>query len=507
MPINYGLVDPTEGMNRGLGTLAQALQYRQQMERQAAQDAMTAKSHGLQNTLSQMGIDKITAEQGALMSATGQPDLKSALGAQLKAKTEGEAQKLQAEKLARYSAVLEHLSKAPFDDATKAQYLKAAIGKDPDFADFVKTMSIQSQPKASDYSVEKIYGPGGATKAVPVSKTGGYTPESGWSLAPPLKPDTISPAAEAQQVRIAKAKSQAEGGSSLPAMLPGGPVGARDDRALSGATSGEQAIVKQLVEYKMPLPSGFALKSPYWQNIMQRAALYDPSFDASQYNVRLKLRNDFVSGKSGQNIRSLNTAVGHLGELAKAASNLQNGPLQLWNKISNYGLTQTGDSRVTRFLAAATAVEGELANVFKNTGATDQEIKAWRENLSSSQSPEQLQGNIKEVVGLLGGRLGALQSQYEAGMGKPKDFKMLSDKSRKILAGIGVDVNALDPVSANASGGAGSAGGRGRDVAPAITYLKASTTRQEAISRIRALADKGWTKDELTAIAKDSGWE
>ena len=208
MPVNYNLVDPTEGMNRGLGTLAQALQYRQQMERQATQDAMTAKSHGLQNTLSQMGIDKITAEQGALMSATGQPDLQSALGAQLKAKTEGEAQKLQAEKLARYSAVLEHLSKAPFDDATKAQYLKAAIGKDPDFADFVKTMSIQSQPNPSDYSLEKQYGPGGATKIVPVSKTKGLIPESGWTFAPPLKPDTISPAAEAQQVRIAKAKAK-----------------------------------------------------------------------------------------------------------------------------------------------------------------------------------------------------------------------------------------------------------------------------------------------------------
>ena len=202
MPINYGLVDPTEGMNRGLGTLAQALQYRQQMERQAQQDAMTAKSHGLQDTLSQMKIDTSTAEQNALMGATGQPDLQSALGTQLKAKMEAEAQKLQAEKLTRYSTVLEHLSKAPFDDATKTEYLKAAIGKDPDFAEFLKSATIQTPLNPGDFELKTLYGPGGATKSVPVSKTGGYTSESGWSLTPPLKPDTLSPEAEAQKKRI-----------------------------------------------------------------------------------------------------------------------------------------------------------------------------------------------------------------------------------------------------------------------------------------------------------------
>ncbi|MCR4307649.1 MAG: hypothetical protein NUV80_03740 [Candidatus Berkelbacteria bacterium] len=204
MPINYGLVDPTEGMNRGLGTLAQALQYRQQMERQAQQDAMTAKSHGLQDTLSQMKIDTSTAEQNALMGATGQPDLQSALGTQLKAKMEAEAQKLQAEKLTRYSTVLEHLSKAPFDDATKTEYLKAAIGKDPDFAEFLKSATIQTPLNPGDFELKTLYGPGGATKSVPVSKTGGYTSESGWSLTPPLKPDTLSPEAEAQRARLAR---------------------------------------------------------------------------------------------------------------------------------------------------------------------------------------------------------------------------------------------------------------------------------------------------------------
>jgi hypothetical protein len=46
-----------------------------------------------------------------------------------------------------------------------------------------------------------------------------------------------------------------------------------------------------------------------------------------------------------------------------------------------------------------------------------------------------------------------------------------------------------------------------RNVKPAVTYLKASPSREEAIRRIKSLSEKGWTKEELTTIAKDSGWE
>ena len=228
--------------------------------------------------------------------------------------------------------------------------------------------------------------------------------------------------------------------------------GEKNDLALQGLSSGEAAIVKQLSEYKIPLPSGMALRTPYWQGILQRTALYDNAFDATQYNVRMGVKKDFTAGSAAKNIRSLNTAVGHLETLSKAAKELDNAPVQVWNYIANKGITATGDPSVTKFNAAATAVEGELANVFKNTGATDQEIKAWRDNLSTSFSKEQLSGSINTVIDLLGGRLGALRNQYETGLGKPKDFRFLSDKSLNILKSLKVDINSIDPVSTKQAG-------------------------------------------------------
>lgn len=202
--------------------------------------------------------------------------------------------------------------------------------------------------------------------------------------------------------------------------------------------------VQNLANYKIPFPVGTAAKDPAWQRIIDLAGQYDPSFDANQYGTRTKIRSDFTAGKSAQNIRSLNTAVGHLDTLKQKADALQNAPVKLWNTIKNVGFNETGDKRVTEFNNAATAVENELATVFKGTGATDQEINAWRENLNSSQSPEQLKGAINTAIELMGSRLDALQSQYETGMGKPKDFKFLNDKSQSILKNLGADIGTSD---------------------------------------------------------------
>lgn len=256
-------------------------------------------------------------------------------------------------------------------------------------------------------------------------------------------------AINAQKVLDAEKKRKIEiaGGGipGLPTNISSGIGGVKNEDALQGLSPEDSAIVKKLVNYDYQPPGGWAIRSPRLQALLGRAAIYDPSFDQTQYVVKQKLRNDFTSGKSAQNIRSLNTAVNHLDTLSKKADALKNAGVQIWNAIANKGLTEFGDKRVTEFNNAATAVESELANVFKGMGASDQEIKQWRSNLSSSQSPEQIKGSIDTVIQLMGGRLGALISQYETGMGKPKEFKILSNKSRNVLQRLGVDVEALEP--------------------------------------------------------------
>jgi hypothetical protein len=261
-------------------------------------------------------------------------------------------------------------------------------------------------------------------------------------------PHTINPTTgEPEPYTGGLKKIGAAGGTTQPLVDPGLPdsTGKRPG-ALEGASSGEQSIIKNLIDYKMPLPGGFALKTPYWQNILERASAYDSSFDASQYNVRLKTRNDFTTGKSAQNIRSLNTAIGHLDTLAKNADKLGNYDTRIFNTIGNYISKEVGNPKVTQFNTALTAVENELASVFKNTGATDQEIKAWRDNINSSQSPIQLKKNIDTAVELLGSRLDVLNNQYEKGIGKPKSMKFLTPKSEQILKRLGGNLDMLDPV-------------------------------------------------------------
>lgn len=205
------------------------------------------------------------------------------------------------------------------------------------------------------------------------------------------------------------------------------------EAALRGLDDKTANTVKMVANYQVQLPSGTALRTPYWQEILNRAGLYDPTFDQTQYGARQKLRSDFTSGQGARNIRSLNTAVGHLETLRSKADALNNFSIPIANRVINAAESSLGDPRMVEFNNAATAVENELATVFKGTGATDQEVKQWRESLNASQSPAQFTGAINTAIELLGSRLDALKSQWETGMGKPSDFEILTPKSRAII--------------------------------------------------------------------------
>jgi hypothetical protein len=61
----------------------------------------------------------------------------------------------------------------------------------------------------------------------------------------------------------------------------------------------DAAQVKALAEGRMAFPTGTALKSAYWQDMLQKVAQFDPSFDAVNYNARAGTRKAFTSGKEG----------------------------------------------------------------------------------------------------------------------------------------------------------------------------------------------------------------
>ena len=216
---------------------------------------------------------------------------------------------------------------------------------------------------------------------------------------------------------------------------------------LGGASGDLETTAKKLSNYEVPFTVLSRLAGPQRLAILNRAEELNPNFDITKYDARQAIRKDFASGKAATNIRSINTAVDHLEKLSDAAEALENSDLTLWNTIKNKGLETTGDPRVTRFKNAATAVESELASVFKGTGATDQEIKQWRQNLSSAQSPAQLKAAVKEAVGLMGGRMGAIEDQWLQTMGTKRDVPLLSERSRKILEKRGLLADATGEAS------------------------------------------------------------
>lgn len=179
--------------------------------------------------------------------------------------------------------------------------------------------------------------------------------------------------------------------------------------------------VKALAEGRQAFPSGYALRTPYWQKMIGLVAQYDPTFDAVNYNARSKTRNDFTSGKAAQNINALNTVMGHLKKLKDAANALGN-VSGFWgattaNSIKNSLEQSRGDPRITNFNTDRKAVVDELTRVYRQMGGSEQDIKSWEANLNASGSPEQLNGAIAQIASLLQSKINALGQQYSKGMG------------------------------------------------------------------------------------------
>lgn len=257
-------------------------------------------------------------------------------------------------------------------------------------------------------------------------------------------PGQDPPAAVRAQLRV-KATRQLDKpptNEDLSAFGPGGPAaaavptptapGQRNESVLAGLPSGTQAIVKALVDGRQQFPTGTALKSGYWQKMLELVGKYDPSFDTINYNARSKTRADFTSGKSAAQVNALNTVIGHLSDLSDAADSLKNSWSPTWNSIANAAKTATGNKEVKQFDTIANAVADEATRVWRQAGGTEADIRSWKNDLASAGSPAQLHGVIATIGDLLNSKLEALQAQNEQGMGTA-GVKMIAPKAETAL--------------------------------------------------------------------------
>jgi hypothetical protein len=238
--------------------------------------------------------------------------------------------------------------------------------------------------------------------------------------------------------------------SSQSQALPASPTSPAASNPLAGYTINGKPIdaatanlIKQVADYKIDPTKISSLKNEDRQRLVSLASQYDPTYDSSSFPAKAAVAKDFTSGKSAQNIRSLNTAVSHLNALAEAGGALGNTSFTPLNTLKNSVSQSTGQPQVVRFNDALNAVAGEMATVFKGTSGTDEEINSWKQQMSASQSPAQIQAGINQMVELMAGRLQALQSQYQTGMGKQANFSFLNPNSQAILQKWGIDPTQL----------------------------------------------------------------
>jgi hypothetical protein len=225
------------------------------------------------------------------------------------------------------------------------------------------------------------------------------------------------------------------GRGMVPAQTKGGP-GADLHGADFLATLDPQAAaqVKALTEGRMQFPGGFALKSPYWQNMLSMVSQYDPEFDYVNYNARAATRKSFTSGPDAREVEMLNTVSGHLKHVLDAGDALNNTSYPIYNHLGNFALKMRGDPRVDRFNYAKEVAAQELTRAYRGAGGAEADIVRFNNDLSAAASPEQIHGVLGQMADLLQSKIEQKQRKYQTGMGTTEQpVSMISPQAQQIF--------------------------------------------------------------------------
>lgn len=239
-----------------------------------------------------------------------------------------------------------------------------------------------------------------------------------------------------------------QGGKPVTGAPSGPDVNAKAGDTYAALPKAQQGIVDQMLDGRLPVPSGTALKTPYWQNLLEaandkEAAAGNPSgFDASKWTARNATRKEFESG--GPNlpagtITSGNTAIQHLGQLYESVDKLGNfGGVP----FVNYALN-AGKNAVAKGSGTATALSAfnsirdkyveEATKFYRGVGGTQEDIKRDIAVLDAANSPAELKTAIQTQVHLMQSKVNALQSRWQTVFGPDQKFQIIQPESQKYI--------------------------------------------------------------------------
>lgn len=208
----------------------------------------------------------------------------------------------------------------------------------------------------------------------------------------------------------------------------------------------QQATATAILEGRMTPPSSFALKTPYWQNIMGNVFEQDPQFSEQ----RAQLRKDFTVGKRSTEINAINTAMAHVGVLGDAIDALNNNDVQALNRLANAVGAQVGSDKMTTFNTIVHRVGPEISKAYIGAGGSAGERGSDEKDFDPALGTQQLKSNVAITTKLLRSKISSLQNQWD----QNKSAGMPSFEDRFIMPEAKTQLNKWSPAP-NGSGQGG----------------------------------------------------
>lgn len=196
------------------------------------------------------------------------------------------------------------------------------------------------------------------------------------------------------------------------------------------------STAKMIADYKMPPLTGFAMRTPWGQNVMAKVSAIDPKWNATVYGQRVQAMKDFGTGQQGNTVRFLNVAISHLNVLDKLGTALANGDVQTINKITQRYHQEFGTAAPQNFDAAKQIVADEVIKAVVGTGGAQADRETAQAAVNRASSWEQLQGVTQTYRRLLAGQMVGLQEQYKNSTGNDDFDSLLLPETRQELNGI-----------------------------------------------------------------------
>lgn len=147
-----------------------------------------------------------------------------------------------------------------------------------------------------------------------------------------------------------------------------------------------------------------------------------PDFRTGDAQLEQDVLKKYTSGNVSDQLLAISTAREHMKTFTTLADALDNGNVQLANRIGNEFGLQFGSDKKSNFDIAAQAFGGEVGKAFDGAGVVAGERAAAQKNFNDAMSRGQFKGAIQTVDALLAGKQKAAKDAFAQGRQAQPNF-------------------------------------------------------------------------------------